>query len=207
MYKRFFKRILDLVFSVLGFLLLSPIFLIVMVTLLISNRGNPFFVQPRPGKQGHIFRIIKFKTMNDHVDENGNLLPDSKRLTPVGRLIRKTSLDEMPQLLNVIQGHMSLVGPRPLLVDYLPLYNELQQRRHEVKPGITGWAQVNGRNAKSWDQKFELDLWYVKNLSLSLDIKILFKTLKKLFKSNEVNYPGHSTMPYFTGNKTGFDTI
>src|SRR6478672_3806060 len=164
MYKRFFKRILDLVFSVLGFLLLSPIFLIVMVTLLISNRGNPFFVQPRPGKQGHIFRIIKFKTMNDHVDENGNLLPDSKRLTPVGRLIRKTSLDEMPQLLNVIQGHMSLVGPRPLLVDYLPLYNELQQRRHEVKPGITGWAQVNGRNAKSWDQKFELDLWYVKNL-------------------------------------------
>ncbi len=171
-----------------------------MLLLLIANNGKPFFLQQRPGKNEKIFTVIKFKTMNDKKDENGNLLPDEERLTTIGKFIRKTSLDEIPQLLNVIKGDMSLVGPRPLLVEYLPLYNEFEKRRHEVKPGITGWAQVNGRNAISWQQKFEYDVWYVDHLSFGLDMKILFMTFVKVFKSEGINAAGSATMEKFKGN-------
>ena len=165
----------------------------------INNRGVPFFVQQRPGINARIFRIIKFKTMTDKVGSDGNLLPDADRITPVGMFIRKTSLDEIPQLLNVIKGDMSLVGPRPLLPEYLPLYNAHQQRRHEVKPGITGWAQVNGRNAISWEQKFVYDVWYVDNRSFILDCKILWMTVLKVFKRDGINATGSATMEKFTG--------
>src|SRR5690606_31873546 len=147
----------------------------------VANNGRPFFLQPRPGKGGEVFKIIKFKTMNDKKDADGNLLSDAERLTPIGAFIRKTSLDEIPQLINVLKGDMSLIGPRPLLVQYLPLYNEFQKRRHEVRPGMTGWAQVNGRNTISWDKKFEYDVWYVDHLSFLLDMKILLLTIKKVF--------------------------
>jgi lipopolysaccharide/colanic/teichoic acid biosynthesis glycosyltransferase len=201
LYRNFFKRFLDFVASLVGFCVLIPVFLIVTVLLLFANQGKPFFVQRRPGKKARIFYLIKFKTMNDRKDASGKLLPDSKRLTSLGKFIRKTSLDEIPQLINVIKGDMSLIGPRPLLVDYLPLYNELQKRRHEVRPGITGWAQVNGRNAISWDQKFEYDTWYIDNISLALDIKILWRTVRKVFKSEGISQQGHATMPYFKGAK------
>src|SRR5690606_28127630 len=158
MYKNYLKRFLDFVAAFCGLVLLSPIFIIVMIGLYVANQGKPFFFQARPGKDERIFKIIKFKTMNDKKDANGNLLPDAERITPVGAFVRKTSLDEIPQLINVLKGDMSLVGPRPLLVQYLPLYNEKQKRRHEVRPGITGWAQVNGRNAISWQQKFDYDV-------------------------------------------------
>ena len=186
MYKNHIKRLIDFLAAFFGLLLLSPIFLIVMIGLFFANQGKPFFFQLRPGKGEKIFKIIKFKTMNDKKDKSGNLLPDAERLTPIGAFVRKTSLDEIPQLINVLKGDMSLIGPRPLLPEYLPLYNETQKRRHEVRPGITGWAQVNGRNAISWKQKFEYDVWYVDHLSLATDLKVFFTTFKKVFKNKFV---------------------
>ena len=175
-------------------------FLILWILLSMANNGaGAFFFQERPGKNEKIFRVIKFKTMNDKRDESGSLLPDVERLTRVGRFVRSTSLDEIPQLLNVIKGDMSLIGPRPLLVQYLPLYNEEQKRRHEVRPGITGWAQVNGRNAISWQQKFEYDVWYVDHVSLSLDLKIMYKTIQKVFKRDGINSDTSATMEEFKG--------
>lgn len=200
MYKTLIKRILDFFLATIGFLVLFPIFLVVLISLMIANSGKPFFFQKRPGLNGRIFSIIKFKTMNDRKDINGNLLPDSDRLTKIGNFVRKTSLDEIPQLLNVILGDMSLIGPRPLLVNYLPLYNQFQNRRHEVRPGITGWAQINGRNAISWDQKFKYDVWYVDNLSFYLDLKILFLTIKKVFIREGISQEGQATMEVFKGN-------
>ena len=201
MYKNIFKRIIDFSLSFLGFIIISPVFLLLWIWLSIANKGaGAFFFQERPGKDEKIFRVIKFKTMNDKRDESGNLLPDAERLTRVGRFVRSTSLDEIPQLLNVIKGDMSLIGPRPLLVQYLPLYNEEQKRRHEVRPGITGWAQVNGRNAISWQQKFEYDVWYVDHVSLSLDLKIMFKTIQKVFKRDGINSDKNATVEEFKGN-------
>mgnify|MGYP001453187183 CR=1 FL=1 len=202
MYKNFFKPTLDFLVALIGLLVLLPIFLFVMIGLAIANNGKPFFFQKRPGKDEKIFKVIKFKTMNDRKDASGNLLPDAQRLTKVGKFVRSTSLDEIPQLLNVIKGDMSLIGPRPLLVQYLPLYDESQRRRHEVRPGITGWAQVNGRNAISWEQKFDYDVWYVDHLSLSLDIKILLKTIEKVFKREGINSGTYVTMEPFSGNST-----
>lgn len=200
MYKTFFKHIIDKLVASVALLLLLPVFIIVLVLLKIANRGSAFFFQPRPGKNGKIFRVIKFKTMNDLKDAQGNLLPDDKRLTSIGKFVRKTSLDEIPQLLNVIKGDMSLIGPRPLLVEYLPLYNKVQSRRHEVRPGITGWAQVNGRNAISWEDKFKYDVWYVDHMSFLLDLKIIFLTIQKVFKSEGINSATAATMERFTGN-------
>lgn len=200
LYKNYLKRFFDFIISLTGFIILLPVFLIIVVFLAISNSGSPFFFQKRPGKNERVFRVIKFKTMNDKKDSEGNLLPDKYRITRAGNFIRKTSLDEIPQLLNVIKGDMSLIGPRPLLVDYLPLYNNKQKRRHEVRPGITGWAQVNGRNAISWQQKFEYDVWYVDHISFILDCKILLKTVKKVFISEGISSGTHATMEKFTGN-------
>ena len=201
MYRNFFKSKIDFLIAVFGLLLLSPIFIAALIGLFFANDGKPFFLQARPGKNSKIFKIIKFKTMNDRKDEEGNLLPDHERLTTIGSFVRKTSLDEIPQLLNVLKGDMSLIGPRPLLVQYLPLYSETQKRRHEVRPGITGWAQINGRNAISWEQKFEYDVWYVNNLSFLLDVKILFATIKKVFISEGISADGEATMTAFYGNK------
>ena len=201
MYKNIFKRIIDFSLSFLGFIIISPIFLLLWIWLSIANKGaGAFFFQERPGKNEKIFKVIKFKTMNDRKDASGNLLPDAQRLTKVGKFVRSTSLDEIPQLLNVIKGDMSLIGPRPLLVQYLPLYNETQRRRHQVRPGITGWAQVNGRNAISWEQKFAYDVWYVDNVSLSLDVKILLKTIQKVFKREGISSYTSATMEPFKGN-------
>lgn len=199
MYKGFFKIIFDKVASLIGLVLLSPIFLICTLGLFFANHGKPFFYQSRPGKEGKVFRIIKFKTMNDKADSNGKLLSDAERLTPIGAFVRKTSLDEIPQLINVLKGDMSLIGPRPLLVSYLHLYSDFQNRRHEVKPGITGWAQVNGRNAISWDKKFELDVFYVDNQSFSLDFKILLMTIQKVVKSEGINAADAATIEPFNG--------
>lgn len=201
MYNSSFKRIFDFIISFVGLIVLSPIFLFVMIALTITNNGKPFFFQERPGKNEKIFSIIKFKTMNDKKDAGGNLLLDAKRLTPIGAFVRKTSLDEIPQLINVLKGDMSLIGPRPLLIQYLPLYNEQQKRRHDVRPGITGWAQVNGRNAISWTQKFEYDVWYVDNVSLTLDFKIALKTIQKIFKREGISSDTSVTMEAFKGNK------
>ncbi|WP_055436223.1 sugar transferase [Lacinutrix algicola] len=200
MYKNFIKRTLDFIFALMGLIVSSPIFLFLIVILIISNRGSCFFFQKRPGKKGEIFKVIKFKTMNDKKDKEGKLLSDDKRLTKLGKFVRKTSLDELPQLINVLKGDMSLIGPRPLLPEYLPLYNVTQSRRHNVKPGITGWAQVNGRNAISWAKKFEYDVWYVDNLSFALDIKILLNTFLKVVKSEDINTMGHATTEAFKGN-------
>jgi lipopolysaccharide/colanic/teichoic acid biosynthesis glycosyltransferase len=200
LYRSYLKRIVDFLVSLVAFCALLPFFLIITALLFVANQGSPFFVQARPGKDGRIFRLVKFKTMNDRKDESGSLLPDAERLTGIGKFIRKTSLDEIPQLINVIKGEMSLIGPRPLLVEYLPLYNEKQKRRHEVRPGITGWAQINGRNAISWEQKFELDVWYVDNLRMSLDCKIVLLTVLKVFKSEGISQQGHVTMSKFTGS-------
>ncbi|QRE37348.1 sugar transferase, partial [Flavobacterium psychrophilum] len=180
MYKLFIKQIIDFLVSLVAVVILTPLLLIITIGLFFANNGKPFFFQLRPGKNGKIFKIIKFKTMNEAKDAQGNLLSDAERLTPIGKFVRKTSLDEIPQLLNVLNGDMSLIGPRPLLPQYLHLYNNFQNRRHEVKPGITGWAQVNGRNAISWDKKFELDVWYVDHISFSLDFKILYLTIIKV---------------------------
>jgi undecaprenyl phosphate N,N'-diacetylbacillosamine 1-phosphate transferase len=200
MYSKLVKPLGDFIFALLVLLLLSPVFLLVAIFLAISNQDKPFFFQLRPGKKGEIFKIIKFKTMNDKKDQHGNLLPDAVRLTAAGKFVRKTSLDELPQLLNVLKGDMSLVGPRPLLPQYLKLYSPEQARRHDVKPGITGWAQVNGRNAISWQQKFILDVWYVDHLSFVLDVKIIFKTIKKVFISEGINTAGQATTQPFKGN-------
>ena len=201
LYRNFFKRVIDFILALAGFIILLPLFIIATILLLFANNGKPFFFQRRPGKHGNIFLLVKFKTMNDAKDASGNLLPDERRLTPVGKFIRKTSLDEIPQLLNVIKGDMSLIGPRPLLVEYLPLYTREQNRRHEVRPGITGWAQVNGRNAISWEKKFELDVYYVDHMNLLLDLKIIILTIKKIFKSEGISQQGHATMPAFKGIK------
>ena len=200
MYKNYIKYLLDYIVALTGFLLLSPIFIFVTIGLYFANQGKPFFLQIRPGKNAKLFRIIKFKTMNDRKDNAGILLSDSERLTKIGAFVRKTSLDEIPQLLNVLKGDMSLIGPRPLLPQYLQLYNEFQSQRHEVKPGITGWAQVNGRNAISWEKKFEFDVWYVKNISAIIDFKIVFLTIKKVVISEGINSDNTATTEPFTGN-------
>ena len=195
------KRILDFIISLIALILLSPVILITAI-LINKKLGSPvIFKQSRPGLKDQIFQVYKFRTMTDQRDENGELLPDSVRLTPFGQLLRKLSLDELPQLYNVLKGDMSFVGPRPLLVEYLPLYNDRQARRHEVRPGITGWAQVNGRNAISWEQKFEYDVWYVENQSLLLDLKILVLTVKKVFISEGINQQGHATIEKFKGSE------
>ena len=202
MYKLFFKRFLDFTLSFIGLIVISPILILVWVLLMVANGGaGAVFVQCRPGKGGKLFKVIKFKTMSDKRDGAGNLLPDGERITSVGRVVRSLSIDELPQLINVLKGDMSLVGPRPLLVQYLPLYSERQARRHEVKPGMTGWAQVNGRNAISWEQKFEYDVWYVDNLSLWLDIKILLLTVKRVFLRDGVNAGSDITMESFKGSR------
>ncbi|MCC8358732.1 sugar transferase [Salinimicrobium sediminilitoris] len=200
MYRNIIKPLLDFLAAFTGLLLLSPFLLFLTLLLTIANRGNPFFLQRRPGKNGEIFRIIKFKTMTDAKDSDGNLLPDSDRLTATGKFVRKTSVDEIPQLINVLKADMSLVGPRPLLPEYLELYTPRQQKRHLVRPGITGWAQVNGRNAISWSKKLELDVWYVENLSFLVDIKILWMTFLKVIKSEGVNTANMATTEPFNGN-------
>jgi undecaprenyl phosphate N,N'-diacetylbacillosamine 1-phosphate transferase len=199
LYRRYGKRIMDFILSLLGIVVLSPLFIVITVILYIANDGKPYFIQRRPGKHGVVFKIVKFKTMNDRKDENGNLLSDEKRLTKVGKFIRKTSLDEIPQLLNVLIGDMSLIGPRPLLTNYLHLYNDFQKRRHEVRPGITGWAQVNGRNAISWDKKFEYDVEYVDRVSFYFDVKILFKTFLKVIKKEGITAENSATIEPFNG--------
>ena len=201
MYKIFFKPLLDFILSLLGLIISSPLFLIVIIALLFANKGKVFFLQKRPGKNEEIFKIIKFRTMNDKKDAHGNLLPDEERLTTIGKLVRKTSLDEIPQLINVLLGNMSLIGPRPLLPEYLPLYNDFQKKRHHIKPGITGWAQINGRNAVEWEKKFKFDVWYVENMSFFLDLQIMFLTLKKVLKLEGVNREGEATNIAFKGNE------
>lgn len=198
-YRTIFKRLFDLILSLTGFVILLPVFIFVTVLLWINNAGTAFFVQPRPGRNCVVINLVKFKTMTDKTDEDGNLLPDADRLTALGKFIRKTSLDEIPQLLNVIRGDMSLVGPRPLLMEYLTLYSEEQRRRHEVRPGITGWAQIHGRNAISWKQKFEYDVWYVDHLSFWLDVRILLMTILKVFKAEGISAQGMATTERFDG--------
>lgn len=200
MYEKFFKPVIDFVTASVALVVLSPLLALVAVLLAGNHHGNPFFLQKRPGKAGKIFSIIKFKTMNSKTDENGILLPDYKRLTFVGKIVRKTSLDELPQLINVVKGDMSLVGPRPLLPEYLSLYSAEQMKRHDVKPGITGWAQVNGRNALSWEEKFKYDVEYVEKISPALDAKITFVTMKKVIERHGVNANNYMTMEAFKGN-------
>ncbi len=200
MYRKVVKPVADFSVALIGLILLSPLFLLLTILLFIANNGQPFFFQLRPGKNGRIFKIVKFKTMNDNKDVNGQLLSDTHRLTVVGSFVRKTSLDEIPQLINVLLGDMSIIGPRPLLTNYLHLYSDFQNRRHEVKPGITGWAQVNGRNAISWDKKFELDVWYVDHISFILDMKILFKTILKVLRRDGINAANAATIEPFNGN-------
>jgi len=201
LYRKAFKRVIDILASFTGLLVLLPFSLILLPALAFSNKGPILFIQTRPGFRGKLFRLMKFKTMNDRRDKTGRLLPDNERLTGVGRFIRSLSLDEFPQLINVLKGDMSLVGPRPLLPEYLPLYNAHQARRHEVRPGITGWAQVNGRNAISWEQKFDLDVWYVDHLSFWLDMKILFMTLVNVIRREGINSDTATTMKRFTGSE------
>lgn len=200
MYQKFVKRSLDIVISVLVLLIFLPFGCLITVVLTIVNHGKPFFFQVRPGLNEKLFKIMKFKTMTDAVNEQGKLLSDAERMTAIGSFIRKTSLDEIPQLINVLKGEMSIVGPRPLLPEYVPLYTAIQKKRHEVRPGITGWAQVNGRNAISWQQKFEYDVWYVQNVSAQLDIKIVFLTIKKILKREGISAENTATMEKFKGN-------
>jgi undecaprenyl phosphate N,N'-diacetylbacillosamine 1-phosphate transferase len=200
MYKIFFKRLFDFSFAFFGLLFLSPIFIMGIVGLSIANNGKPFFFQIRSGKNQKLFKIIKFKTMNDNADSRGNLLSDDQRLTRIGMFMRKTSLDELPQLWNVLRGEMSLIGPRPLLLKYLSLYSETQNRRHEVMPGITGWAQINGRNAISWQQKFEFDVWYVDNINFALDFRIFVKTIQKTLKREAINPDNMAYTEDFNGH-------
>ena len=200
MYRRYIKRILDFIFALMGLVVLSPLLLVVTVWLHFANKGaGAFFTQERPGKDERIFKLYKFKSMTDERDAEGNLLPDGERLTSVGRFIRKTSLDELPQLWNVLKGDMSFIGPRPLLVQYLPLYSASQRRRHEVRPGITGWAQVSGRNAISWEKKFALDVWYVDHLSFRLDCIIIWRTVVKVLRREGISSASCDTMEPFEG--------
>lgn len=199
MYKLFFKRLFDIVGSITGLIILSPILVITVLLLVVANKGNVFFLQKRPGRGERIFTIIKFKTMRDTKDQKGILLSESERITIVGKYIRKFSIDEIPQLINVLIGDMSLIGPRPLLTDYLLLYNDFQRKRHMVRPGITGWAQINGRNAVTWEERFKYDIYYVENISFSLDFKIIFKTLKKI-TGNDVSPIDGVVMERFNGN-------
>ena len=201
MYKKFFKRWLDFVIVSCVLLVIWPVLAVIAVWLHFANKGaGAFFMQERPGKDGKLFKVIKFKSMTDERDEEGRLLPDAQRLTAVGRFIRSTSLDELPQLLNVLKGDMALIGPRPLLPQYLPLYSKAQARRHEVRPGITGWAQVHGRNAISWTEKFKLDVWYVDHVSLLVDLEVMFLTIKKVLKREGISQEGQATMEMFNGN-------
>lgn len=201
MYRHSIKRLLDIVGALVGVFLLSPVMLMTCIAVILSMGWPIFFTQQRPGKDGKIFRLIKFRTMTNKRDPDGELLPDAERLTGVGKFLRVTSLDELPELLNVLRGDMSLVGPRPLLVQYLGLYTPEQNRRHEVRPGITGWAQINGRNALTWEEKFEYDIWYVDNLSFCLDARIILATIRKVFKREGINAEGDATMPTFEGSR------
>lgn len=198
-YRKYFKRILDIIISLILLIIFAPVLLLVCL-LLITTQRKVFYIQSRPGRGGKVFHLIKFKTMTDQTDENGKLLPDKDRMTRLGKWLRATSLDELPQLFNVIKGDMSLVGPRPLLLKYLPLYNSRQARRHDVRPGITGWAQVNGRNAISWQERFEYDVFYVENMSFLLDLKIIWLTLIKVIKREGINSDKNTTMEPFKGN-------
>lgn len=201
MYSLFLKRIIDIIVSISALIILSMILLVVIILLYFFNKGTGvFFIQERPGKNEKIFKVIKFKTMTDEIDKAGNFLPDANRMTKIGKFVRSTSLDELPQLLNVLKGDMSLVGPRPLLVQYLPLYSKEQSRRHNVRPGITGWAQVNGRNAISWQKKFDYDIWYIDNISLLLDLRILYLTVKKVFIREGISSGSSVTTEAFKGN-------
>jgi lipopolysaccharide/colanic/teichoic acid biosynthesis glycosyltransferase len=201
MYKYFFKRLVGFLVALVSLLVLSPLLITVTIWLHFANNGaGVFFIQERPGKNARIFRVIKFKTMSDERNAEGKLLPDAQRLTKVGRFIRSSSIDELPQLLNVLKGDMALIGPRPLLIKYLPLYSTEQARRHEVRPGITGWAQCHGRNAISWKEKFELDVWYVDHVSLITDLRVIFLSIKKVIKREDINSAATITMPAFTGN-------
>ena len=203
MYKHFFKRFFDFWISLIALIIISPILLVITIWLYIANKGaGAFFFQERPGKDTKLFKVIKFKTMTDERDADGNLLPDAERLTKVGKFVRSTSIDELPQLINVLKGDMALIGPRPLLVQYLPLYSPEQARRHEVRPGISGWAQCHGRNAISWTEKFKLDVWYVDNVSLITDLKVIFITIKKVLFKEDINQVGGewATMDPFNGH-------
>lgn len=201
MYKHFFKRFFDFLIALMTLICLSPLFLVVMVWLHFANKGaGVFFFQDRPGYKGNIFRVIKFKTMTDERDQHGELLPDEQRLTRVGRFVRSTSIDELPQFVNVLKGDMSLIGPRPLLVKYLPLYSKEQMRRHDVRPGITGWAQCHGRNELSWTKKFEYDVWYVDHLSFLTDLKVVWFTIKTVVTREGISHEGMATMEAFNGN-------
>ena len=201
MYKSFFKRVLDFCISLVALVCLSPVLLIVTIWLHFANKGaGAFFFQERPGLHGKIFKVIKFKTMTDERDAEGNLLPDADRLTKVGRFVRSTSIDELPQLVNVLKGEMALIGPRPLLVQYLPLYNKEQARRHDVRPGISGWAQCHGRNAISWAEKFKLDVWYVDHVSLLTDLKVIGITVMKVLQRADINEAGQATIEPFNGH-------
>ena len=200
MYAHFFKRFFDFWISLIALICISPILIVVTIWLHFANKGaGAFFFQERPGKDGKIFKVIKFKTMTDERDASGNLLPDADRLTKVGKFVRSTSIDELPQLINVLKGDMALIGPRPLLVQYLPLYSKEQMRRHDVRPGISGWAQCHGRNQISWTEKFKLDVWYVDHLSLLTDLKVIFITIKKVFFREDINSDNDATMEDFNG--------
>lgn len=201
MYKHFFKRLIDFTIALIALLCIGWFLIIIAIWLHFANKGaGAFFFQERPGKDGKIFKVIKFKTMTDERDANGELLPDAERLIPVGKFVRSTSIDELPQLINVLKGDMALIGPRPLLVQYLPLYSKEQARRHEVRPGISGWAQCHGRNAISWTQKFEYDVWYVDHVSLWTDIKVIFITINNVLRRKDINSATAATMEYFNGN-------
>lgn len=200
MYKHIFKRVIDFTIALLALLVIWPVLLVIYIWLTIANKGGgAFFFQERPGKDGKIFKVIKFKTMTDERDAEGNLLPDADRLTKVGKFVRSTSIDELPQLINVLKGDMALIGPRPLLVQYLPLYSKEQMRRHEVRPGISGWAQCHGRNQISWTEKFKLDVWYVDHISLITDLKVIFLTIKKVLCREDINSDNDATMEDFDG--------
>lgn len=200
MYRHCLKRVFDFLFASVALLILLPVLLLITVGLHVANKGaGAFFFQERPGRYGKLFRVIKFKTMTDERDEQGQLLPDAERLTKIGKIVRSLSIDELPQLVNVLKGDMALIGPRPLLPQYLPLYSKEQARRHDVRPGITGWAQVHGRNAISWTKKFELDVWYVDHCSFLLDVKIFFLTIKKVLVREGISQEGQATMEYFNG--------